>query len=918
MVQATENGRPALPKVGKYLGQIGIVFVAYLIAGILGQATTNIRSSNLGPVWPAYGVAFAAVLLYGYRVWPGIAAAALVVALSSPVPPVAALGQAAGATLAALSGAFILRRVVKFHPAMSRLRDALWLIVLGAFGSALVSASIGVSFLYATHVHAYSGLGPAWLIYWLGDGTGVLLVTPLILTFPDLLRTRVRIRIAESVVLSLALAVVCAVVFGDLPLIPVKLHVLALATLPFVMWAAIRFGVGGSSLAALFVATVATVATAFGLGPFTQNTPFTNAVLLDVFFTVLSVSGMTLAAVIAEREQAEREREHSLREQAAMEARLRLASIVESSNDAIIGNDIDGIINDWNKGAERLYGYTAQEMIGKPISLLVPQDRLHESAKIMETVRRGEAVKDYETVRLRKDGTPIEISLTVSPIRDIGGRIVGTSAIAREITERKRHEAILRESEERFRLAVQAGRMFAYEWDAATDVVIRSAEAARILRIDEATLTTGQQILAKVHPDDRERLKAAIANLTPEKPYLQISYRMVHSDDTVIWLERSSLAHFDEHGRMLRIVGMAMDITERKWAEEALRESEERFRLVADTAPVMIWMSGPDKLCTYFNKPWLDFTGRSIEAEIGNGWAEGVHPADLQRCVATYSDAFDRREEFRMEYRLRRHDGEYRWVLDIGAPRRNEDRSFAGYIGSCIDVTEQRLAREALANVSHRLIEAQEQERTRIARELHDDTNQRLAMLAIGLEQLKSSLPESIGELPGRVDELRKQTLDISKDVQTLSHELHSPKLDYLGIVAAMREFCREFNAQQGVMVDFKSSDVPKILPKDVSLCLFRVLQEALHNSAKHSGAGHFKVNLWGTADEIHLTVSDSGAGFELETARKGRGLGLISMEERLKPLNGTLSIESQPMRGTSIHATIPLDASSHSIRAAG
>jgi PAS domain S-box-containing protein len=918
MVQATENGRPALPKVGKYLGQIGIVFVAYLIAGILGQATTNIRSSNLGPVWPAYGVAFAAVLLYGYRVWPGIAAAALVVALSSPVPPVAALGQAAGATLAALSGAFILRRVVKFHPAMSRLRDALWLIVLGAFGSALVSASIGVSFLYATHVHAYSGLGPAWLIYWLGDGTGVLLVTPLILTFPDLLRTRVRIRIAESVVLSLALAVVCAVVFGDLPLIPVKLHVLALATLPFVMWAAIRFGVGGSSLAALFVATVATVATAFGLGPFTQNTPFTNAVLLDVFFTVLSVSGMTLAAVIAEREQAEREREHSLREQAAMEARLRLASIVESSNDAIIGNDIDGIINDWNKGAERLYGYTAQEMIGKPISLLVPQDRLHESAKIMETVQRGEAVKDYETVRLRKDGTPIEISLTVSPIRDIGGRIVGTSAIAREITERKRHEAILRESEERFRLAVQAGRMFAYEWDAATDVVIRSAEAARILRIDEATLTTGQQILAKVHPDDRERLKAAIANLTPEKPYLQISYRMVHSDDTVIWLERSSLAHFDEHGRMLRIVGMAMDITERKWAEEALRESEERFRLVADTAPVMIWMSGPDKLCTYFNKPWLDFTGRSIEAEIGNGWAEGVHPADLQRCVATYSDAFDRREEFRMEYRLRRHDGEYRWVLDIGAPRRNEDRSFAGYIGSCIDVTEQRLAREALANVSHRLIEAQEQERTRIARELHDDTNQRLAMLAIGLEQLKSSLPESIGELPGRVDELRKQTLDISKDVQTLSHELHSPKLDYLGIVAAMREFCREFNAQQGVMVDFKSSDVPKILPKDVSLCLFRVLQEALHNSAKHSGAGHFRVNLWGTADEIHLTVSDSGAGFELETARKGRGLGLISMEERLKPLNGTLSIESQPMRGTSIHATIPLDAGSHSIRAAG
>src|SRR6476660_2218209 len=161
MVHATENGRFALHRVGKYLGQIGIVFLAYLVAGILGPATSNIRSSNLGPVWPAYGVALAAVLLYGYRVWLGIAAAALVVAFGSSVPHVAAAGQAAGATLAALSGAFILRRVAKFQPAMSRLRDALWLIVLGAFGSALVSASIGIAFLYATHVHAYSGLGPA-------------------------------------------------------------------------------------------------------------------------------------------------------------------------------------------------------------------------------------------------------------------------------------------------------------------------------------------------------------------------------------------------------------------------------------------------------------------------------------------------------------------------------------------------------------------------------------------------------------------------------------------------------------------------------------------------------------------------------------------------------------------------------------
>src|SRR5438552_665774 len=240
MSRATENVRVAPRQVAKYLAQITIVFAAYFVAGKLGQATSNIRSSNLGSVWPAYGVALAAILVCGYRVWVAIVVAAFLIALLSPVPLVAAVGQAAGATVAVMVGAFLLRRIAKFRPSLSRLGDALALIVLGALGSAMVSATIGVSVLYATHVQAYSGLGSAWLIYWLGDSTGVLLVTPLVLTFPDLLRIRPQVRIAEFAALLLLLAVTCFIIFGDLPLIPVKLHVLAFAVLPFVMWAAIR------------------------------------------------------------------------------------------------------------------------------------------------------------------------------------------------------------------------------------------------------------------------------------------------------------------------------------------------------------------------------------------------------------------------------------------------------------------------------------------------------------------------------------------------------------------------------------------------------------------------------------------------------------------------------------------------------
>src|SRR5271169_187306 len=208
------------------------------------------------------------------------------------------------------------------------------------------------------------------------------------------------------------------------------------------------------------------------------------------------------------------------------------------------------------------------------------------------------------------------------------------------------------------------------------------------------------------------------------------------------------------------------------------------------------------------------------------------------------------------------------------------------------DITERKLVEAALASVSHRLIEAQEQERTRIARELHDDIGQRLALLASELEEFELNLPTEVGR---RMGELREQTSEIAAGLQSLSHELHSSKLEYLGIVAAMRSFCKEFGEQQRVEIDFESNDVPSPLPPDVPLCLFRVLQEALHNSAKHSGVGHVEVRSWATSGELHLTVRDFGSGFDTQAAREGRGLGLISMEERLKLVKGMLSIDSQP-----------------------
>ena len=226
-------------------------------------------------------------------------------------------------------------------------------------------------------------------------------------------------------------------------------------------------------------------------------------------------------------------------------------------------------------------------------------------------------------------------------------------------------------------------------------------------------------------------------------------------------------------------------------------------------------------------------------------------------------------------------------------------------------------AEKALSSVSYKVVEAEEQERQRIAKDLHEGIGQRVTLLVIAIEQLKAGSLNGV-DVPSRVDGVLKQSLEILTDVKSLAHELYSPRLEYLGIAGVMRSFCKDFGEQQRVEIDFRRQGLPNFVPLDISLCLFRVLQAALHNAVEHSGVRNFDVELNGTSDEIHLTVSDCGVGFNLEMARKSGGLGLNHMHERLKLVKGTLSIDSQPKRGTTIHARVPLRLGADSMGATG
>ena len=434
-----------------------------------------------------------------------------------------------------------------------------------------------------------------------------------------------------------------------------------------------------------------------------------------------------------------------------------------------------------------MLGFSEDELRSKHCVDFSPPEDTQKDWALFQQLRAG-LIDHYQIEKryFRRDGSLVWGRLSISLLNSRPSPLV--IAMVDDITDKRTAEEAVHTSEERLRLAQQAGKMFAYEWDAATDKIVRSEGVTQILGVDAGAHTTGQKILAMVPPEDRTKLIAAIAQLSPQEPHLRISYRMVRSDGSVIWVDRKSRAYFDEQGTMLRMVGMITDITDRKLAEAAI------------------------------------------------------------------------------------------------------------------------------ADVSRKLLDAQEKERARIGRELHDDINQQLAMLAVELEQLQD-IPS---EVRNRVQELRKHVTEISNDVQALSHELHSSKLEYLGAIKGMKSWCAEFGERQGIQIEFKSAEVQTSVAPEIGLCLFRVLQEALHNAAKHSGVKRVEVQLQEDSGEIHLFVNDLGRGFDWETAMQGRGLGLTSMQERVRLVNGTIEIQSKPMRGTSVHVRVPLRSENAPQRAAG
>ena len=304
-----------------------------------------------------------------------------------------------------------------------------------------------------------------------------------------------------------------------------------------------------------------------------------------------------------------------------------ISAVVEHSEDAILSITLDGVIQRWNPGAQHLFEYTAAEAIGRPVTIVIPAESRGLWEEGLRRLQTGSPRECLETTHAGRRGR-MTSAWVIFPLKDPAGRIVGTCAIVRDITEARNSEAALRQSEQRFRFATQAGRMFAYEWDVVTDVIVRGQESAEILGLTgDVTHTTGQEVMTTIHPDDRLRVIAAVAGLSRDNPVYRTVIRILRPDGNVIWLERTGRGFFDDTGKLQRMIGMAVDITERMRAEETLRESEEKFRNVFRNAGIgMVIVSHEGRLLAA-NGTFCDYFGYT-EEEVLNIPVEALTHAE--------------------------------------------------------------------------------------------------------------------------------------------------------------------------------------------------------------------------------------------------------------------------------------------------
>jgi PAS domain S-box-containing protein len=784
---------------------IAVVHYAGLQVGLL----LRFPPDDVAAIYPPVAVILAVLVLTSPRTWLLCMLAMLptqVIAQSQGGRPVLSVGFLAAAWVTHLPAALVLRRLGGGRPRLDTLGQ-LQLFVVLALGAAALYATVGTVFQAASR--GSEDLWLTWRVRCLASALAHLSITPAILKTAReggwrRLLSAPRARSAEAALLALGLVAV-GISLGKVSVAPVYLPGWLYAPLPLLLWAAVRFGLGGLSWSLLAVTLLLSFDAVASAGPFAAHPASDHVLSLQIFLFAVSLPLMVVATLVGERRQA---------------------------------------------------------------------------------------------------------------------------------------ETALREAQVRHRQATMAGGVGVWDWDLETDDIYVDPALKAILGYDDHEIRNRIGDWGRlVHPEDAERVMAeARAHLDGATPCYEVEHRMLHRDGSVRWfLARGVVVARRPDGRPLRMSGTDTDITERRqaMAEQsrlavAVERERRRVSAIVATVPGVVWEAwrddapgddvDPARPRTTFVSEYVEpMAGYSMDEWLRTPdfWLSIVHPDDRERVAREGTAIFAAGQGGIVQCRWIRKDGRVIWVEGHFAVVRDERGRPVGMRGVTMDITERRQAEDALrkstAMIRHLagcLLIAQEEERRRIARELHDDLNQKVAALSIGISRIKRQQPPAALGLLCDLDTLRERTGELAHTIRALSHELHPAALEHAGLVAALRSFVAEFSRREEIAIAFEATGQPDSVPPDVAICIYRVAQEAVRNVAKHSGARRAELTLTVGETAVTLAVTDKGRGFDLPSARRGAGLGLISIEERVRALRGRLQISALPGQGAALLVEIPLLAS--------